>query len=73
MSRAAAIGERARTIGYALAGVEVLHADDAEAARAAWASLDPDVGLVLLTPVAFAALEDALATQPWRAWVLLPE
>jgi vacuolar-type H+-ATPase subunit F/Vma7 len=49
-----AIGEELLLAGYALAGVDVLPAEDAAAARAAWEALPADTGLVLLTRSAYA-------------------
>lgn len=57
MGAVAAIGERARVAGLALAGALVLEADGTEAVRRAWRSLPGDVGLVILTPAAAEALE----------------
>lgn len=51
-----AIGERARIQGFSLAGVSVIEADRAQAARAAWRALPPGVELVILTASAHAAL-----------------
>lgn len=73
MTRAAAIGEHARVVGYALAGVEVRPAEDPAAARAAWQALAADVGLVLLTPAAHAAVADLLDERKETAVVVLPE
>lgn len=56
MGRIVAIGERARVEGFALAGVEVLVADDPGAVLAAWAALPDDVAVAVLTPAAQAAL-----------------
>ncbi|GIJ06690.1 hypothetical protein [Spirilliplanes yamanashiensis] len=53
----AIIGDPVLIRGWALAGVLPLPAADAAAARAAWAALPADVGLVVLTPHAAAALE----------------
>jgi vacuolar-type H+-ATPase subunit F/Vma7 len=64
MSRAAAIGDERRLAGYALAGVEVLPATTAAQAAAAWAGLNEETALVLLTPEARDALEDVLAERP---------
>ena len=50
MSRAAVIGESARTAGFALAGAVVFPAEDADEARAAWSSLPADVAVLVLTP-----------------------
>ncbi|MER6410115.1 hypothetical protein ABT383_09940 [Streptomyces humidus] len=56
MGRVAALGERSRVIGLALAGAVVLVADDAEAVRRGWHALPDDVDLVILTPAAAEAL-----------------
>ncbi|MCD0484520.1 hypothetical protein [Streptacidiphilus sp. ASG 303] len=56
MGTVAALGEEARTAGFALAGVRVLAAGDPDAVRAAWRRLPPGTDLVLLTPAAAAAL-----------------
>jgi vacuolar-type H+-ATPase subunit F/Vma7 len=57
MGRVAALGERARVAGLALAGAVVIVADDPEAVRRGWRSLPDDVDLVILTPAAAEALE----------------
>ena len=49
-----AIGERECVRALALAGVRVVPADDAEAARAAWEALPAEFGLVILTTAAHA-------------------
>ena len=72
MSRIAAIGASELVDGYGLAGVEVLPAPDAAAARRAWASLEGDVGLVLLTPAAEAALGPELAEARGVVWAVIP-
>ena len=46
--RVVAIGEPDEVEGYALAGAHVICAGDAESVRAAWASLPPGTGLVVL-------------------------
>ena len=66
-----AIGEPERTRGYALAGVEVIGAGDAVAALQAWQQLEDDVGLVLLTRSARAALGTDL-DGAGRLWLELP-
>ena len=58
MSRVVAIGSDLELAGYALAGVEVTAADDPDAVRRAWAGIGRDVGLVLLTRNAAAAVPD---------------
>jgi vacuolar-type H+-ATPase subunit F/Vma7 len=73
MSRIAAIGEAERLRGFAFAGVQVVAVDHPEAARTAWRGLAEDVGLVILTPTAHAALEDERLDQRHeRLWVVLP-
>ncbi|MEV0304305.1 hypothetical protein [Streptomyces prasinus] len=57
MGRVAALGERARVAGLALAGAVVLVADDPEAVRRGWRSLPDGVDLVILTSAAAEALE----------------
>ena len=72
-SRIAAVGESERLRGFAFAGVHVVAAEDAdEAARAAWRSLPPESGLVILTRAAHAALADELPGPDERLWVVMP-
>ncbi|MDI1452852.1 hypothetical protein NHG22_03265 [Streptomyces sp. ATE26] len=59
----AAIGARTRVCGLALAGVDVLVAEDPDAVRVAWRALPGTVGLVILTAEAAEVLGDA-ATAP---------
>ncbi|HYB22615.1 MAG TPA: hypothetical protein VED41_02380 [Solirubrobacteraceae bacterium] len=73
--RIAALGERERVRGFAFAGVHLAAAEDADAARAAWRSLPGDVGLVILTRDAHAALAAELAASSpgeQRLWVVMP-
>lgn len=72
MSRAVAIGHELRLGGYALAGVEVKHAPDAEAARAAWEALPEDVALLVLDATAHEALARPLAERPRLVWAVVP-
>lgn len=72
MSRIAAIGEELRIAGLALAGVEVFPAEDASKAAAAWEAMGPDIGLLLLTRGAAAALADRLPERKDLLWVTLP-
>lgn len=72
MSRVAAIGDERVLEGYALAGVDVLPAQDAASALAAWRSLEPDVTLVLLSTRAHRALADELPTAGRRLWTVVP-
>ncbi|WP_327312697.1 hypothetical protein [Streptomyces sp. NBC_01235] len=66
MGRVAALGERARVAGLALAGAVVLVADDPEAARRGWRNLPDDIDLVILTPAAAEALDQGPATPVGR-------
>jgi len=72
VTRAAAIGEHVRVAGYALAGVEVLAAEDGRAALAAWERLADDVVCLILSPSARAALGPRLAERPRLVWTVLP-
>jgi vacuolar-type H+-ATPase subunit F/Vma7 len=58
VSRIAVLGEAVQVDAFALAGALVAVAERPDDVRAAWASLPEDVGLVLLTPAAAAALPD---------------
>ncbi len=55
-----ALGERRVVAAFALAGAQVRPAEDPGQVRAAWDSLGPDVGLVLVTAEAAATLGDAI-------------
>ena len=70
VARVVAIGERARVEGLALAGVQVLVAEDASAVAAAWESLGGDVAVAVLSPAAAAAL--AALDGPWRGTDIVP-
>jgi vacuolar-type H+-ATPase subunit F/Vma7 len=72
VSRAAAIGEQARVTGYALAGVEVLAAENAEAVRAAFAALGADVACLFVTTAARRALGARLDERPELVWAVIP-
>jgi vacuolar-type H+-ATPase subunit F/Vma7 len=56
MSHVAVIGARTAVQGYGLAGAVVLVAEDPDAVRRAWTTLPADVGVVILTDPAKAAL-----------------
>jgi vacuolar-type H+-ATPase subunit F/Vma7 len=71
VSRVVAIGGELELAGYALAGVEVVVADDADTVRRAWSALGGDVGLVLLTAHARRSLPEALHGGD-VLWVELP-
>ncbi|MFE9644502.1 hypothetical protein ACFYO0_10335 [Streptomyces sp. NPDC006365] len=66
MGRVAALGERSRVTGLALAGAVVLVADDAETVRRIWRGLPDGIDLVILTPAAAEALESDPATPGGR-------
>jgi vacuolar-type H+-ATPase subunit F/Vma7 len=72
MSRAAVIGESARTAGFALAGALVLAAENAGEARAAWAGLPADVAVLVLTPRAAAWLDTVSPTRRDILLVVMP-
>ncbi|WP_211589413.1 V-type ATP synthase subunit F [Microbispora sp. H11081] len=55
------IGEAVRVAAFGLAGALVRPAEDAEAVRAAWRTLEPHVAVVVLTPRAAEALGDEVA------------
>ncbi|SDN49960.1 hypothetical protein SAMN04487981_105255 [Streptomyces sp. cf386] len=66
MGRVAALGERSRVAGLALAGAVVLVADDPTAVRRMWRTLPDGVDLVILTRAAAEALESAPAAPGGR-------
>lgn len=73
MSRVVAIGQERQLAGFALAGVDVRAAESAQAAQDAWDGLERDVGLLILTPEAAAALEGRRSEREDIVWVSLPE
>jgi vacuolar-type H+-ATPase subunit F/Vma7 len=73
MSRAVAIGARTLVGGYALAGVEVVEADEPKSVLAAWERLGDDVALLILTPDARRILAGELEAWPELVWTTLPE
>ncbi|WP_258572631.1 hypothetical protein [Streptomyces sp. KM273126] len=66
MGRVAALGERNRVAGLALAGAVVLLADDPDAVRRLWRSLPDGIDLVILTPAAAEALRPDLVAPGGR-------
>jgi len=68
----AVIGEQAQVQGYALAGAVVLAADGADAVHRAWASLDDQMALVILTKNAAAHLAEELAAD-WPLTAVIEE
>jgi vacuolar-type H+-ATPase subunit F/Vma7 len=73
MSRVVALGERRRLEGLSLAGVSLVAADGPEEVQAAWSRLEPDVGLVILTPAAEDALSDLFEARPDVIWTTMPD
>jgi vacuolar-type H+-ATPase subunit F/Vma7 len=73
MSGVVAIGEARRLAGFALAGVDLRTAESAQAAQDEWDGLGRDVGLLILTPAAAAALEGRRFEREDIVWVSLPE
>ncbi|QHC23032.1 V-type ATP synthase subunit F [Streptomyces sp. GS7] len=72
MGTVIAIGERARTAGFALAGMEVRSAEAPDRVRALWRELPSDVALVILTPAAAAALGPDALDVPEPLAVVMP-
>lgn len=68
----AALGEPASVEGFALAGVRVVEAADAEAVRSAWRTLPPEVAVVILTPRAAEALGSRASDPRGPLTVVLP-
>ena len=68
-----AIGADRHVAGLALAGVAVHAAEDAEAALQAWDGLPDGSALVLLTPVAAAALRGRIDDRRESLVCVLPE
>ena len=66
----AVIGAEALIAGWGLAGARLVPAEGGEHVRRAWAGLDADVGLVLLTAAAAACLGAAAGSG--RLTVVLP-
>ncbi len=68
----AAIGETHELEGFALVGVAVFAAETPSQMIQAWRDLDHDVGLVILSPAASAALRAVLADRPDTLTVTMP-
>ena len=66
------MGERSRVEGFALAAVEVVPAERPEEVTAAWERLPEDTGVLLLTPMAAAALAGRLGRRPRLLHAVLP-
>jgi vacuolar-type H+-ATPase subunit F/Vma7 len=72
MSRVAALGEGSRVRGFALAGASVVVAEGPAQVAAAWQALPDDVGLVVLTPAAAAALGSDAGDRPHVLTAVMP-
>ncbi len=72
MTTVLALGDAHELEGFALTGVRVLRATDPGAVTAAWQTLDPDVGLVVLTTEAARVLGGTLADRPDVLTAVLP-
>jgi len=73
VSRIAVLGEAVRVEPFALAGAVVAAADTPDAVCDAWQALGDDVGVVVMSPSAAAALAAAgIAPQGDRLVVTLP-
>ncbi|MFH8680756.1 hypothetical protein [Streptomyces lydicus] len=67
-----ALGEGARTSGFALAGVLVRPAEEPAGVRAAWRALPGDTALVILTQAAAEALGPEVLDAPLPLTVVMP-
>ena len=72
MSTIVALGDGRTTAVLALAGVRCIAASSDDDVVTAWRSLDPDVGLAILTAAARRSLDDELATRPDVLTVVVP-
>ncbi len=72
MSQIVALGEASRVRGFALGGATAVVAGNTSEMAAAWQALEPDVGLVLLTPLAAQAIAPQLEERPHVLTVVLP-
>lgn len=54
MGRVVVLGEATRADGFALSGASVIHAEDRDGVRRAWAAMPGDVEVVIVTPAAWA-------------------
>jgi vacuolar-type H+-ATPase subunit F/Vma7 len=71
MSRIVAMGEQERVAPFAMVGVEVVTTRDAAELRRAWAACRDDVGLVVLTRSAAAALGKELHELGRPLWAVM--
>jgi vacuolar-type H+-ATPase subunit F/Vma7 len=71
MSRILAMGEQQKVAPFAMVGVEVVAVSDPVSLRRAWAGFRNDVGLVLLTRSAAAALGKELHEPGHPLWAVM--
>jgi vacuolar-type H+-ATPase subunit F/Vma7 len=71
MSRILVMGEQQRVAPFAMVGVEAVAVTDPVALRRAWAGCRDDVGLVLLTRSAAAALGKELHEPGHPLWAVM--
>jgi vacuolar-type H+-ATPase subunit F/Vma7 len=71
MSRILAMGEQHKVAPFAMVGVEAVAVSDPVSLRRAWAGFRDDVGLVLLTRSAAAALGKELHEPGHPLWVVM--
>lgn len=71
MSRILAMGEQQKVAPFAMVGVEVVAVSDPVSLRRAWAGFRDDIGLVLLTGSAAAALGKELHEPGHPLWVVM--
>jgi vacuolar-type H+-ATPase subunit F/Vma7 len=72
MGAVVALGEETLITGWGLAGVRLAPAGNAAQVHRAWAELEPDVALVVLTSAAADALGSSVRAAPARLTVVLP-
>lgn len=65
MSRVAVIGAETAIQGFGLVGALMLVATDPDEVRAAWRSVPPDVGVVILTHDAAASIGPVALDRDW--------
>ncbi|HXX89848.1 MAG TPA: hypothetical protein VEI83_06475 [Acidimicrobiales bacterium] len=72
MGRVVVLGESVVVAGFALGGAVPVAADDPDAVRRSWESLDGDTAVVVLTPAAADALGARTAERPDTLVVRMP-
>jgi len=72
LGRVVVLGEAARVEGFALGGATVITAEDRDAVLHAWATLDDQVAVVVLTTNASTALDGEPAPHDQILTVVMP-